>query len=101
VIVRERAADKLALAELCEAVGVSESRFMHLFKAGVGIPVRHFRLWERMRLLTEHVARGESLTMAGLAAGFADSSHLSHGFRSMFGIPASRVLNAHSRLRAC
>jgi methylphosphotriester-DNA--protein-cysteine methyltransferase len=53
-----------------------------------------------MRLLTEHVAAGDSLTMAGLAAGFADSAHLSHGFRSMFGLAASQVLNGHSRVRA-
>jgi AraC-like DNA-binding protein len=99
-LLREHAADKLALAELAERIGVSESRLMHLFKAGVGVPIRRFRLWERMRLLTEHVAAGDSLTMAALAAGFADSAHLSHGFRGMFGIPPSPILNAASRLRA-
>ena len=50
--------------------------------------------------MTEHVAAGDSLTMAALAAGFADSSHLSHGFRAMFGLAASQILNARSRLRA-
>ena len=99
-LLRAHATDKLALAELAERVGVSESRLMHLFKAGVGVPIRRFRLWERMRLLTEHVAAGDSLTMAALAAGFADSAHLSHGFRGMFGIPASQILNTDSRLRA-
>ena len=97
---KERAAQTLSVAELSEVASVSESRLMHLFKADVGIPIRRFRAWERMRLLTEHVAAGESLTMAALAAGFADSAHLSHGFRGMFGIAASKVLNSHSRLRA-
>ena len=99
-LLSQHAADKLMLAELAERVGVSESRLMHLFKAEVGVPIRRFRLWERMRLLTEHVAAGDSLTMAALAAGFADSAHLSHGFRGMFGIPASQILNGGSRLRA-
>jgi AraC-like DNA-binding protein len=97
---REHAAGKLTIAELAETVEMSESRLMHLFKLDAGIPMRRFRQWERMRLLTEHVAAGDSLTMAALAAGFADSSHLSHGFRDMFGLAASRILNAHSRLRA-
>src|SRR5690606_15050826 len=97
---REHAAGRLTIAELAETLGVSESRLMHLFKTGAGIPMRRFRLWERMRLLTEHVAAGDSLTMAALAVGFADSSHLSHGFRGMFGLAASQILNARSRLRA-
>jgi AraC-like DNA-binding protein len=99
-LLREQAAGKLTIAELAEALRMSQSRLMHLFKLDAGIPMRRFRLWERMRLVTEHVAGGDSLTMAALAAGFADSSHLSHGFRDMFGLAASHVLNAHSRLRA-
>jgi AraC-like DNA-binding protein len=99
-LLREHAAGKLTLAELAEDLRMSQSRLMHLFKLDAGIPMRRFRQWERMRLLTEHVAGGDSLTMAALAAGFADSSHLSHGFRDMFGLAASQVLNAHSRLRA-
>ena len=98
-LLREHASEGVALADLAAAVGISEPRLMHLFKDVVGVPVRRYRLWERMRLVTEHVASGESLTMAGLAAGFADSSHLSHGFRSMFGLAASGILNQHSRLR--
>lgn len=97
---RDHAAGKLTIAQLAESVGMSESRLMHLFKVDAGIPMRRYRQWERMRLLTEHVAAGDSLTMAALAAGFADSSHLSHGFRDMFGLAASRILNGHSRLRA-
>lgn len=99
-MLRERAADNIGIEELASAVGLSDSRLMHHFKAGVGLPMRRVRLWERMRLLTTHVAGGESLTQAALAAGFADSSHLSHGFRGMFGLPASRIFKPHSCLRA-
>ncbi|PRQ04918.1 helix-turn-helix domain-containing protein [Enhygromyxa salina] len=99
-LVREHASDGLSLVELADTVGLSPTRLMHLFKAGAGVPVRRYRVWERMRLLTQHVAAGETLTQAGLAAGFADSQHLSHGFRDMFGTSASRILNGRSRLRA-
>ena len=99
-MLREQAGDKLGIGELAAAVGLSESRLMHHFKARVGVPVRRARLWEQMRLLTAHVASGDTLTMAALASGFADSSHLSHSFRGMFGLPASQILNGRSRLRS-
>lgn len=97
--VRERASELVASTELAAGVGISSSRLMHLFKADAGVSLGRFVLWERMRVVTEHVAAGDSLTMAGLAAGFADSAHFSHRFRSMFGIPASRVLHPGSRVR--
>ena len=97
---QEGLCDPPPMQALAEEVGLSESRLMHLFKAEVGIPVRRFRAWARMRSVTQNVARGDSLTMAALASGFADSAHMSHAFRSMFGIAASTVLNPHSRLRA-
>lgn len=84
---------------LAEALGLSVSRLMHLFKGEVGVPIRRYRIWERVRVLTQHVAEGDSLTMAGLAAGFSDSAHLSHSFQGMFGIPTSQILNPRSRLR--
>lgn len=97
--VRAQASELQAAAELAAGVGVSTSRLMHLFKADVGVSLKRFAVWERMRVVTEHVAAGDNLTMAALAAGFADSAHLSHQFRGMFGIPASRVLHASSRVR--
>ncbi len=97
---RVGAADGVAASQLASEFGISESRLMHLFKHGAGVSLRRYRIWERMRLVAVHVGSGDNLTMAGLAAGFADSSHLSHGFRNMFGIPASRVLNPHARIRS-
>lgn len=98
-LLQQEQAQALSLQAIAWEVGLSESRLMHLFKDAVGVPTKRYRLWQRMRRVTEHVAAGDSLTMAALGAGFADSSHLSHGFRNMFGIAASRVLNPRARLR--
>ena len=97
-LLRSGAVEGVPAAEVAAAVGLSASRLMHRFQAE-GVTLRRYRQWERMRLLTRHVAEGESLTMAGLAAGFADSAHLSHSFRALFGTPPSRILHRHSRLR--
>lgn len=89
-----------SLASLARELELSPTRLMHLFKAELAVPWRGFRSWERMRVLAAHVGAGESLTTAGLAAGFYDSAHLCRGFRSAFGVPPSRVLHGGSRIRA-
>ncbi len=85
--------------DLARGAGLSLSRLMHLFSAQLGVSLGQYRLWARMLQLTTSYAAGESLTMAGLDAGFADSSHLSHAFKTMFGIAPSRVLNRDATLR--
>lgn len=89
-----------SLAALASELELSPTRLMHLLEAELAAPWRGLRRWERMRVLAAHVGAGESLTTAGLAAGFYDSSHLCRSFRSAFGVPPSRVLHGGSRIRA-
>jgi len=72
-------------------VSLSESHIAHLFRRDVGIPVRQYRLWARMRRALDHVGRGRSLTEAAHAAGFADSAHFCRICRRMFGSAPSRL----------
>jgi len=58
----------------------------HLFKARMGVPVRRYVLWARLRGGLEQALAGASLTSAALEAGFSDSAHFSRTFREMFGI---------------
>ncbi|MEL6347638.1 MAG: AraC family transcriptional regulator [Myxococcota bacterium] len=97
-LVRHAAVEGIGAEAIARAVGWSASRLMHRFQAE-GVTLRRVHQWERMRLLTAHVAAGDNLTMAALGAGFADSAHLSNCFRGMFGTTPSRILNRHSRLR--
>lgn len=89
----------MSLEAMAEAIHLSPSRLMHLFRANLGVPFRQLRSWERMRRATEARAGGDSLTHAGLAAGFADASHFSHAFRKMFGVSASTVLGKGATVR--
>jgi AraC-like DNA-binding protein len=71
---------------------LSTSRFTHLFKDRVGIPIRPFILWCRMRVAITSVLAGMTLTQAAHEAGFSDTAHLSRTFMDMFGVNPSAVL---------
>lgn len=81
--------------ELAARVGLSASRFTHLFTAQVGIPLRRYVLWSRLRIAITRVQDGDALTGAAHGAGFVDSAHLTRTTREMFGLPPS-VLSRQS-----
>ena len=88
-----------SLAELGACAGLSTSRFLHLFKAQTGIPLRRYRLWNRMGAAVEAFRDGVSLTEAAHAAGFASSAHFSTAFRDMFGMMPSELLKTLESVR--
>ena len=79
----------LSAARLAASVGLSTERFRHLFRAEMGLPVRRYLLWLRIRRAGEIVATGVSLTEAAHAAGFYDSAHLSRTCKEILGFPPS------------
>lgn len=81
-----------SMAELGACAGLSASRFLHLFKAATGVPLRRYRLWNRMGAAVAAFREGKSLTEAAHAAGFASSAHFSTAFRDMFGMMPSELL---------
>lgn len=82
---------EFSLEMLAEIACLSTSRFTHLFKAQVGIPIRPFILWCRMRVALTAVLSGMTLTQSAYQAGFSDTSHLSRTFMDMFGVNPSSV----------
>jgi AraC-like DNA-binding protein len=88
------AAGAVSGTELATQVGLSMSRFTHLFTEQVGIPLRRYVLWTRLRIAITLVQGGDDLTGAAHGAGFADSAHLTRTTREMFGLPPS-VLSRH------
>lgn len=73
-------------------VGLSSSRFQHLFADEVGVPFRRFRVWLRLRRAIGEIIGGSTFTDAAHAAGFADQAHFSRAFRQAFGASASPSL---------
>ncbi|HEX4857664.1 MAG TPA: helix-turn-helix transcriptional regulator, partial [Usitatibacteraceae bacterium] len=95
---RESPDQYASLEALAERVHLSPSRFAHIFKDTVGVPVRRYLLWQKMRRALDLAIGGQSLTAAALSAGFADSAHLSRTVRSMLGIAPEFLFRQRERL---
>lgn len=80
------------VAQLARSVGISSSRFQHLFTQEVGVPFRRYRAWSRMRIAIKAITQGSNFTTAAHTAGFADQAHFTNDFRRTFGAPPSRSL---------
>ena len=78
---------QVSTAQDCAAqVGLSFSRFLHLFKAEVGTPFRSLRTWKRARSLLHHVKRDANLVHVALDTGYPDSTHFCHSIRQVYGM---------------
>ena len=85
--------DDVDLASLSRQAGLSPRQMRHAFARDVGLPMRAYLRWKRLRRAIDAVEGGASLSAAAAAAGFADSAHLSRVFRSQFGMAPSQALS--------
>ena len=95
----ENGDDLSPVSTLAKNVGLSSSRFQHLFTEQVGVPFRRYRGWNRVRMAIREIIRGNSFTTAAHTAGFSDSAHFSHEFRKTFGAPPTIGLKKLARLQ--
>jgi len=96
-VLQQRCHDLTPVGELARGVGLSGSRFQHLFTQEVGVPFRRYRAWHRLRAAIGEIVQGSTFTHAAHAAGFADQAHFARDFRRTFGAPASRGLSVSRR----
>jgi len=89
-----------ASAEECASeVNLSFSRFLHLFKAEVGVPFRSFRTWRRARSLLHYVNQSRNLAQVALDIGYPDSTHFSHSIRQSYGLKPRDIFAGSRKLR--
>lgn len=79
-------------------VHLSFSRFVHLFKDEVGVPLRTFRTWKRARSLLDYVTQNANLADIAQHTGYPDSSHFSHSIRQVFGLTPKDVFKGSRKL---
>jgi AraC-like DNA-binding protein len=78
--------DHVDLASLSQEAGLSPRQMRHVFTRDVGLPMRAYVRWRRLRRALATVGEGASLSAAATSAGFADGAHLSRVCREQFGI---------------
>ncbi|WP_158971241.1 helix-turn-helix transcriptional regulator [Chachezhania sediminis] len=86
-------------SEIAESVGLSSSRFLHLFKEQTGTSFRNYRMWRRARTFLMHANHSTSLTDVALSLGYPDSSHFSHSIRRTFGLQPRSIRIGSQNLR--
>jgi len=96
-------AEQVGAAELANMLQLSFSRFIHLFKQEVGVPLRTFRTWKRARSLLNYVTQDANLSDIAQHTGYPDATHFSHSIRQVFGLQpkemfaGSRQLSLHAK----
>jgi len=90
--IRDDPATAASARELATAAGLSESRFLHLFRDELGTTLRRYRIWARLVHAGTAIGAGAGLTEAAMGSGFASPSHLADRFKSTFGLSATRLL---------
>jgi AraC-like DNA-binding protein len=89
-------------ADDCAAdVGLSTSRFLHLFKDEAGSSFRTQRMWKRARRFMDHANGEDSLTDVALGLGYPDSSHFSHTIRAAFGLKPRSIREGSRGMLVC
>lgn len=83
--------EDMPVRRFAREVGLHERRFGKLFRDHVGMSLRQYRRWIRLRAGLALAFAGESLTTAAHEAGFADSAHFSRTCRQTFGMPPSAI----------
>lgn len=90
--------EHLTAEDCARRVGLSFSRFTHLFTRQTGTSFRRLRAWKRARGLLPLVAQHSSLVDVALDTGYADSTHFSHSIRQFYGYKPSDIFSGSRRL---
>lgn len=90
-------------AQLASRINISERQLSTLFKRQVGVPIRRYRQWLRLKQVARFALQGLNLTDAALDAGFSDSAHFSNTCRKTLGVKPTDLLlgNKPLMLIAC
>lgn len=90
----------VSLEALAERAGLSPGRLMHAFTEHVGLPIRPFIRWLRLRRAAAALLDGATAAEAAHGAGFADAAHMTRTFREMFGVTPSELSRRSQSVQA-
>tara|TARA_Y100000815_G_scaffold175481_1_gene159728 strand:- start:41728 stop:42441 length:714 start_codon:yes stop_codon:yes gene_type:complete len=87
----------LMISTLKAITHLSESRLSHLFKINVGISLKKYLIWTKLKFtIKDHLHSGNDLLSALLESGFYDQPHFSNSFKNMLGVKPSKVYNSRN-----
>ncbi len=76
---------------------LSESRLSHLFKSNLGISLKKFLIWTKLKsTIKQHLNKQEDLFSSLINSGFYDQPHFSKNFKAMLGVKPSKAYNSRT-----
>lgn len=90
-LIKSHYSENISVEWIAKQVGLSVPRLVQLFKHVTGIPIRRFRLWQRIMATAARLNEGLSLTDAAISAGFSDYAQFSRTYRELAGGNASQA----------
>lgn len=76
---------------------LSESRLSHLFTTNLGISLKRYLVWTKLKsTIKEHLKQDDDLFSALIKSGFYDQPHFSRNFKAMLGVKASKAYNSRT-----
>ena len=87
----DRLEPSVRMIDVARRVGLSASRFRHVFAEATGTSFRAYVRWLRFQRAAGAISRGSSMTEAAHDAGFHDSAHMTRTFKEMYGIVPSQL----------
>ncbi len=83
------------ISELTSKVFLSDSRLSHLFKEHIGVSIKKYLVWNRLRqAINLYLNENTNLTDVSLQSGFFDQAHLTKSFKNILGVSPSKVYNS-------
>mgnify|MGYP000731222553 CR=1 FL=1 len=88
---------KTLMNELKSQINLSDSRLSHLFKEEVGISIKRYFVWSKLkRAFKKVLTENKNMYQASIEVGFYDQAHLSKAFKQVLGISPSDVYNSRT-----
>jgi AraC-like DNA-binding protein len=86
--------EDLSLTTLAASAGLSPSRFLHVFRREMGVPLRPYIRWLRLQRAACDLLDGAELSEAAHRSGFSDAAHMSRTFRREMGMAPRDIARA-------
>jgi len=96
--IKQNIDENLSAHALANMSDLSERQLSALFKRDMGLPIRKYRLWLRLKNVVQLVDKGFAITDAALASGFSDSAHFANSCRKLLGLKPTAIMEINKPL---
>lgn len=81
-----------SISSFTDRLALSPSRFSHIFREQVGVPLKSYILLHQMETAFTHLLKGKNITEAAMLSGFDSPSHFAAAAKKLMGMPAGLSL---------